>query len=202
MEEKNDRTELFEDMDIDKVRFRPLTKGLGFHPKEEFKLNHVKPTHRPVPVKIQDAIKKPLILRKKKVEKKAVVAKMKTRFQAFCVDLLILLCVTGLTFFFLILGANLKTQVLVKILGLSDILPFAIGLFTLYFLLYFSILDLTATVGKSLLGIKVRLKNRGRPKLEETFFGALFSLFSLMFLGLPTCLGLYKKMLELEVYEK
>lgn len=191
--------------EFDDISFRPLTKGLGFHHKKETTApRQFRPSPRPNPslktrtyTPTMAQVKEPV-----KKEKVLVVGSTRERTLAFLADFCIILFITALTLFTLVYGADLNIQVLISILESHEIILFALSIFSLYFLLYFSILDLTSTIGKSLMGLELKLENGKRPLLGNTFPRALVSLISLFLVGLPFLSNIQNKFSESEVYKK
>ena len=189
--------------EFDDISFRPITKGLGFHHKKEttaprqFRPSPRPRTYTPTMSQVKETVKKPV-----KNEKILVVGSMRERTLAFLADFCIVLFITALTLFTLVYGADLNIQVLISILESHEIILFALSIFSLYFLLYFSILDLTSTVGKSLMGLELKLENGKRPLLGNTFPRALVSLISLFLVGIPFLSNIQNKFSESEVYKK
>ncbi|TDJ05896.1 MAG: hypothetical protein E2O68_05680 [Deltaproteobacteria bacterium] len=189
--------------EFDDISFKPLTKGLGFHHQKEtnrprpFRPSPRPQTYTPPPTQ---TFREPV--NKVKQQKILVLGSFKDRILAFLVDFGIVSLITGLTLTTLVYGANLNIQVLISILDTYEIILFASSIFSLYFLLYFSILDLSSTVGKSLMGLELKLENGKRPLLGNTFPRAVVTLISLALLGLPLLSNFQNRFSESEVFKK
>ncbi|RLA64234.1 MAG: hypothetical protein DRQ88_05195 [Epsilonproteobacteria bacterium] len=195
---------LDQDLDLDDFSFKPITKGLGFHHKKETEVRNFRPSPRPrayTPTQnLRTPFKEPI--KKVKEEKVLLQADYRERILAFLIDLIVVLLVTSFTVFTLVYGADLNIQVLISILETHEIILFTFGIFSLYFLIYFSILDLTSTIGKSLMGLELKLENGKRPFLANSFPRALVTLLSLALLGLPLLSNFQNRLSESEIYKK
>lgn len=194
-----------EDFDLDDFSFKPITKGLGFHPKKEEIARPFKPT----PVRAtrnytQTTTTTTLVRPVKKVKEKEILltANPRDKILAFIIDLSIITAVSILTLTMLVYGADLNIQVLISLFPFYELFLFASSIFSLYFLLYFSILDLTATPGKSLMGLELKLENGKRPQLGNTLPRAMITLLSLPLVGLPLLSNFQSRYSESEVYKK
>ena len=67
-------------------------------------------------------------------------------------------------------------------------------LFALFYLFYFTLLDLNSSVGKSLFTIKVMPVDKDQIEMKDTFIRAFVTLVSLMGLGIPTLLDFQGKL--------
>jgi len=189
------------DFDFDNISFKPITKGLGFHhEKERPNTRPFRPSPRPKTFTPTQTIPRPV--KEVKLEKVLVTANYQDRILAFMIDFFVILMVTATTLATLVYGANLKIQVLISIISPLELIIFASSIFSLYFLLYFSILDLTSTVGKSLMGLELKLEDGKRPLLASTFPRALVTLISLALLGIPLLSNFQEKFSESEVFKK
>ncbi|MBI2521516.1 MAG: RDD family protein [Bdellovibrio sp.] len=67
-------------------------------------------------------------------------------------------------------------------------------LFCLFYLFYFTLLDLNSSIGKSLMSIKVISTDKDQIEMKDTFIRALITLISLMGFGIPAALDFQGKL--------
>lgn len=125
-------------------------------------------------------------------------ATFQSRFLAWTLDLVALSVIcTALIFSFVTLaGMDIETLFKGMYLGLLELSVFGIGLFSLLYIFYFTILDMAASPGKSLLGLRVCGPNGERPKASQTLVRSVVSLLSLFLLGLPAILDFQSRLSE------
>ena len=111
---------------------------------------------------------------------------MLERLLAFSLDLLF--CGFICLGFVSLVGFSLdiSSEEIFEVLGYSSI---AIFTFCVY-MLYFSLFDLSMTLGKQMLGIKLRPGLGSEITLTKTFSRELITFLGIAFLGLPSLLGL------------
>lgn len=118
-------------------------------------------------------------------EKKIVKASSASQFFAWIIDVAIVLSFATITTVLLILVSGMTFQAFMKVVAVTDLAIFGAVLFSLYYLMYFTILDLSATPGKTIFGIRlVRLDNRN-VSVKHTFIRSLVSLLSFIAIFLP-----------------
>ena len=200
-----------DEIDLDKITFRPITQGLGFHPEKKeipiirSKMSTPRPnqpfstTFAPAPTL---SVPKPKVAMPKIEVKALEVAPFSLRVTAFALDMLIVLVGTAITLFILGLGSGLSIEILVSILGPKDIILFTIGVFSIYFLFYFSILDLSSTAGKSLMGLEMKTIDGKRAGIQNSFSRSLITLLSLPLLGAPAIAEVQEKLSGTKIYKK
>lgn len=131
-------------------------------------------------------------------EQALVEASFQSRFMAWLVDTSIVtaLCLT-LSFCFVTL-AGMDVDALLKgmYLGLVELSLFGLGLFSLLYIFYFTILDMAASPGKSLLNLRVCGPHGDRPVVAQTLVRSVVSLLSLFLLGLPAILDFQSRLSE------
>lgn len=121
-----------------------------------------------------------------------------SRFLAWALDMLFLTVICLVLAFSFIVLAGMKIDILLKghYLGHLELMVFGFGLFSLLYIFYFTILDMAACPGKSLLGLKVCGANGERPKASQTLTRSVVSLLSLFLLGLPAILDFQSRLSE------
>ncbi len=202
-----------EDIDLDNLSFRPITQGLGFHPEKKeipiikskqqsnFQSNplpRATPQIRAVPkIAPRPAIQKPKI--EVEVSEKAEIP---TRFWAFMVDLIIICLGTVVTQFVLGSASGLSWDVLISIFTIKELIFFTIGIFSIYFLFYFSVLDLSSTVGKSMMSLEIKASDGKRPSVQNTVSRAFVTLLFLPLFGIPMLAGVEEKLSGIKVFKR
>ena len=125
-------------------------------------------------------------------------ATLSSRLMAWVVDMLALgvICAALLFSFVALAGMNMGTLIKGLYLGPLELAVFGLGLFSLLYIFYFTILDMAASPGKSLLGLRVCAANGERPKATQTLVRSVVSLLSLFLLGLPMILDFQSHLSE------
>jgi hypothetical protein len=121
-------------------------------------------------------------------KKKVIEASSFSQFAAWIIDLLVIASFEIITGAMLILASGIEFKVLARLVSTQDLVAFSVAIFSIYYLLYFTVLDLSASPGKTLLGIKLIKSDKGNVTVKNTFTRALVSLFSAVALFLPMLL--------------
>lgn len=207
--EAKDKAFLVEGIELDKIEFKAITDGLGFHQNREAGVGprnlplkssikrtertqwqnpgkgelaaFYNPTANTASAKVQAPIA-PVILPE---------AKMEIRFAAWLMDFGIILCsfMALLTVLFFFSGLSLSQ--LESALKLNEFLVYLPLVFSFFYILYFTILDATnkGSFGKSFFGLKLVLEDGNKtPNISVALLRSLVTLSSIIFLGLPTLL--------------
>jgi uncharacterized RDD family membrane protein YckC len=132
-----------------------------------------------------------------KERKVVVLADSAERVMAFFLDYILIFALTGLTFYGFSYIAEVPIDVFMATATKSLLLLGAL-LHVLFFLFYFSVLDIAGTVGKRLFGITLESVD-GKLGLGETFLRSLIVLFSIPLLGLPIFINLQDKLTDTRV---
>lgn len=113
---------------------------------------------------------------------------------AWLVDFFII--TMGLTLSFVLLGlsSGIDYKTLISVLNPVDLILFPITFFTIYYVTYFTILDLVATPGKIILGIKLANCDEGRVSAKQTFIRSVVTILSIMIFGLPLLMDFQGKL--------
>jgi hypothetical protein len=93
-------------------------------------------------------------------------------------------------------------EILGSVFTPKEIILFTTGVFSIYFLFYFSVLDLSSTVGKSIMGLEIRTLEGKRPGIQNTFSRSLVTLLSIPLLGLPILTVIEEKISGIKVYKR
>lgn len=123
-------------------------------------------------------------------------APMFNQVAGFVIDLVLVSMATGLTVALLILISGLEYNILVKSLGELEIAKYILSLFVIYFMSYFTILDVAGTVGKSMMGVKLVHVEGKKLKLKHTFIRSIVTLLGFVALGLPSILDFQGRLSE------
>ena len=131
-----------------------------------------------------------------KVESKTIykTASAGTQFLAWMVDLLV--AVTGAL---LVLASGIQYKVFARLISMNDLIAFTTAIFSIYYLLYFTILDLTASPGKTILGVRLLRTDNGNVTVKHTFTRSLVSLLSVVALFLPMLLDFQGRLSDTKI---
>lgn len=140
------------------------------------------------------------ILSKKETIKRAD-ASMYAQFVAYIVDLALVISFTVATIAALVLVSRIDYKILFQVISLHDQVVFGSSLFIIYYLLYFTILDLNASPGKSLMGIRLYTAVGKNVSTKHTFGRALITLLSTAALTLPTLLDFQGRLSGTKVFK-
>lgn len=204
--------------------FAPITEGLGFHSnaRKEDRRTYIPPMPKILDEKkefgapqaqLRDSAlrafyeekKKPSILTleqesSSKKNRSVEGASFVLQAGAWLIDLTILCASLCLSLLMFIYAARLTPMEFVGIIHLSDILLYAPILFSLYYVLFFSILDLKKTPGKVLSGIKlVSIDSNEAPSFNQTFVRSLVTLLSIPLFFFPLILDFQGKMSDTKI---
>ena len=195
----------FDENDFD---FKPVTKGLGFHKnkKEEKRVKVTPRKANGVINNFTDSVStqnNPAMANsdlaafysdqkqqisdysevKKKVNKVKKInrlqkAPMFNQFAGFAIDMILIMMATGITVALLMLISGLEYNLLIQSLGELEIAKYILSLFVIYFVSYFTILDVAGTVGKSMMSVHLVNIEGKKLKLKHTFIRTCITLLS------------------------
>ena len=219
---------LFE-LDDEGFNFKPMTEGLGFNEnaignESELRISTLKGsivTEAPVRSKeellsqmssralpssqqvidkscltsiYQNEQKKPVKRKKQTVTEASVAAK----FLAWSIDLFLIVFIFSMLIFATKISLSLTWFEISNIATRPVMVKSAfLLLFTIY-MIYFTILDLGTTFGKEILAIRVR-KSKGKVSILDTFLRSIFTLSSILTLGLASLLDFHGKLTDTKV---
>jgi uncharacterized RDD family membrane protein YckC len=152
------------------------------------------------PIFMKEAVKSHSIEETRSVLQRA---KATDRALAFLVDLIIILVmmigVGAVLMFALDQPMNVKSAqaMIVNI----EILPFILGVFSLLYLLYFSVMDMQSSLGKELMGLTVKNISQANLAFMQSFLRTFISLLSFVALGLPLLLDFHSRLSESSVFK-
>ncbi len=122
------------------------------------------------------------------------VASLSKQFLAFIIDLGMVLSFVLATVALLVFVSRIELNILNQLISHQDKMIFGSAIFTIYFMLYFTILELNTTPGKALLGLRLVHGKNQNVRVSHTFFRSLFTLLSVPALMLPTVLDFQGKL--------
>lgn len=121
------------------------------------------------------------------------------QFSAYFIDILLICSFVIFTAALLVLASGIEFSMYSRIISTQDLAIFAVAMFSIYYLLYFTILDASSTPGKTIFGLKL-IKTDGRPvAVKDSFFRAIISLVSGIALFLPLMLDFHGKLTDTKV---
>ena len=214
------------DFDENDFDFKPITQGLGFHKnKKEEKRAKITPrkspsvihnftdsssmhsnavanselaafysTEKNISVSVPELPKREV--KKEAKAKKLLKAPLFNQVSAFVIDLILVTMATGLTLALLMFVSGLEYEILVKSLGQIELAKYILSFFVIYYVSYFTILDVAGTVGKSMMGIRLVHVEGKKLRLKHTFIRSLVTLLSFVALGLPSILDFQGRLSE------
>ena len=215
----------------DEIDFKPLNEGLGFHQAQESmeKFNIAKrniiSNNKIVEMTPKENFISPMMKEKNKpqllqsdlsmfyghsantenIEVKTnqfdlTEATTSQRFTAFAIDMIILAMITVFTFF--VIDAIADLNYISKMKELNQVyLSSTLILFSIYFLIYFSLCDKSSvgTFGKSVIELRVVNSSKTNASLTLLFVRNLFCLLSFLSLGLFAIVDLPSKITSTKV---
>ena len=155
---------------------------------------------RPAEVPEQNLFERPIKEEAKKDKTLTVKsAPQSLQFMAWIVDVLVILSFVALTGALLVFASGIEFQMYSRIISPQDLASFAAAIFSIYYLLYFTILDLSATPGKTIFSLRLVKVDGGEVSVKHTFARALISLCSGVALFLPMLLDFQGRLSETKV---
>lgn len=140
------------------------------------------------------------LLSKKEIAKKED-ASMYAQFLAYIIDLALVASFTLATIAALVAVSRIDYKILLQLISTKDQAIFGSSLFIIYYLLYFTILDLNASPGKSLMGIRLYTVTGKTVSTKHTFGRALITFLSIAALTLPTLLDFQGRLSGTKVFK-
>lgn len=129
----------------------------------------------------------------KEEKKAATTSNLKTaaqtsQFLAWAIDVAVIAAFVALTGALLVFASGIDYRMYSRLISPQDLAAFTAAIFSIYYLLYFTILDLSATPGKTIFAIRLVKADGGAVSVKHTFARAIISLFSGVALFLPMLL--------------
>lgn len=126
-------------------------------------------------------------------------ASQTAQFMAWIVDILVIASFVALTGALLVFASGIEFHLYSRLISNQDLLLFGSAIFAIYYLLYFTILDLSATPGKTIFAIRLVKADGGEVSVKHTFTRALISLLSGVALFLPMLLDFQGRLSDTKV---
>lgn len=126
-------------------------------------------------------------------------APMLSQFSAWLIDLLVIASFVAITGALLVLVSGIEIQMYSKLISIQDLALFSAAIFSIYYLLYFTILDLSASPGKTMMGLRVVKCDGKSLSVRNTFTRAFISLLSGIALFLPMVLDFQGRLSDTKV---
>lgn len=138
----------------------------------------------------KNILEKKTDLVEEKIESKQIhaTASVGAQFFAWIIDLLVIASFVVVTGALLVFASGIDFKIFARIVEIRDLIIFTITLFAIYYLLYFTILDLNASPGKTIMGIRLLKTDNKNVTVKNTFLRALVSLLSSVALFFPMLL--------------
>ncbi len=215
--------------DLNNLDFKPINKGLGFHREEKSIPKKMASTLTPISARNQprpelNTLEKEYIAERpvelaafynSKLEEPSVNRINETVIQkniieeqpapvllqmtAWLIDTVFVFIVLVLTLSVLSFVSGIELSYFGEMVSRPEISIYMAGLFCIYYLLYFTILDLAGTIGKSMMGIKLTTVNNKPLRVRHTFVRAFISLTSFLAVGLPLVMDFQGRLSETKV---
>ncbi|MBC7429488.1 MAG: RDD family protein [Bacteriovorax sp.] len=136
-----------------------------------------------------------------KEEKKASIkaASQIAQLFAWMIDVVVIASFVALTGALLVFASGIDYRMYSRLISPQDLTMFTAAIFSIYYLLYFTILDLSATPGKTIFAIRLAKVDGGAVSVKHTFARALISLFSGVALFLPMLLDFQGRLSDTKV---
>ena len=151
----------------------------------------------------QNLFEKPLHKNSEVKQDKAITtrkaASQTTQFLAWIIDLLVIVSFVALTGALLVFASGIEFTMYSRLISPKDLGIFTSTIFAIYYLLYFTILELSATPGKTIFGIRLVTTSGKEVSVKHTFTRALISLFSGVALFLPMLLDFQGRLSDTKV---
>ncbi len=213
----------------EEFNFKPITQGLGFHKEAKRRLPISKPksiqktninTQKPkvelrtserkeVPNELMglDAFYSGSEVSISSLEEENQLGVGETignsdQVLAWAIDVVIILSVQMATMLLLTIVAKTNGIILANLIQSAEMLILTSALFIIYFLLYFSILDVSASPGKTIKGVMLVCSTGGRLEVRHTFTRALIVLLSPCLLFLPLLFDWQSKLSDTTLIRK
>lgn len=121
------------------------------------------------------------------------------QFCAWAIDVLLILSFVILTCFMLVIASGIEFSAIQRVALKEDLIYFAVSIFAIYYMFYFSILDLNSSPGKVVFGLKLLKVDGTQVTIRQTFVRSLVSLLSGIALFLPMLLDFQGKLSDSKV---
>ena len=121
------------------------------------------------------------------------------QFLAWAIDMIAVVLLLSLVFYTAPKMAGIDSHILLNLLKQEDLLFFLLAFVSVFYFLYFSILDLYQTPGKLICSIKIVTLGNERASFFSIFFRNVLNVLSVLLLGIPLLLGVVDKISKTKV---
>jgi uncharacterized RDD family membrane protein YckC len=128
-----------------------------------------------------------------------VEAKPLLQFTAWTIDLVLVLALVALTGGCLVVASGLNYALILKLVSRADLAIFGGSVFSIYYILYFTILDLSTTPGKTICGIRLVGSDRNPISVKNTFIRSIVSLLSVLVFCFPMVLDFQGRLSDTKI---
>lgn len=135
------------------------------------------------------------------VVKELKLASSASQFFAWIIDLVLVAAISASLLGLFVLVSGLNVTQFYQVIGPNDLIYFSAASFSIFYLSYFSILDLQATPGKSLMKVKLIREDNSDISLKDSFLRSFITLISFVTLGLPCLIDFQGKLTDTKVVE-
>lgn len=118
---------------------------------------------------------------------------------AWVIDILVIASFVALTGALLVFASGIEFNMYSRLISPQDLMIFGAAIFSIYYLLYFTILELSSTPGKTIFGIRLVTSSGSEVTVKHTFTRALISLLSGVALFLPMLLDFQGRLSDTKV---
>jgi uncharacterized RDD family membrane protein YckC len=122
-----------------------------------------------------------------------------SQFFAWVIDILVIASFVVLTGALLVFASGIEFNMYSRLISNQDLAIFTAAIFSIYYVLYFTILDLSATPGKTIFGIRLVTASGREVSVKHTFGRAIISLLSGIALFLPMLLDFQGRLSDTKV---
>lgn len=122
-----------------------------------------------------------------------------SRLLAWTIDFALVSALVVITTSSLVFASGMKIEQLLNFISVQEWSIFLVTLFSIYYLFYFSILDLSSTPGKTLFGVRVQTIDKSELTFKRTLARSFVSLLSVFLLGLPMILDFQGRLTDTKV---
>lgn len=118
---------------------------------------------------------------------------------AWIIDVLVVASFVAVTGALLVFASGIQFEMFSRLISKQDLIAFTAAIFSIYYLLYFTILDLSASPGKTIMGVRLLKTDNTNVSVKNTFTRALISLLSAVALFLPMLLDFQGRLSDTKV---
>jgi uncharacterized RDD family membrane protein YckC len=121
------------------------------------------------------------------------------QLSAWIVDLLLIASFVIITTALLVAVSGMGLSAFMRVISKQDLSIFGSALFSIYYLLYFTILDLSATPGKTVFGVRLLRLDNKNVSVKNTFTRSLVTLLSFIALLMPNLIDFQGRLSDTKV---